>query len=84
MTLRRPHQDAIVTAEDMAMIRRLLVTCSDVLICSAATIAVSTASRRKASSASGSSSARISCSLRSIAASLSPARISVCASPAER
>jgi hypothetical protein len=32
MTLRRPHQDAIVTADDMAMIRRLLVTCSDVLI----------------------------------------------------
>jgi hypothetical protein len=32
MTLRRPHEDAIVTAEDMAMIRRLLVTCSDVLI----------------------------------------------------
>lgn len=32
MTLRRPGQDAIVTAEDMAMIRRLLVTCSDVLI----------------------------------------------------
>jgi len=32
MTLRRPHQDAIVTAEDMASIRRLLITCSDVLI----------------------------------------------------
>jgi hypothetical protein len=32
MTLRRPHEDAIVTAEDMAMIRQLLVTCSDVLI----------------------------------------------------
>jgi hypothetical protein len=32
MTLRRPGEDAIVTAQDMAMIRRLLVTCSDVLI----------------------------------------------------
>jgi hypothetical protein len=32
MTLRRPGQDAIVTADDLAMIRRLLVTCSDVLI----------------------------------------------------
>jgi hypothetical protein len=32
MTLRRPDQDAIVTAADLAMIRQLLVTCSDVLI----------------------------------------------------
>jgi hypothetical protein len=32
MTLRRPHEDAILTAGDMAMIRQLLVTCSDVLI----------------------------------------------------
>ena len=32
MTLRRPDQDAIVTAADLATIRQLLVTCSDVLI----------------------------------------------------
>ena len=32
MMLRRPHEDAIVTADDMAVIRRLVVTCSDVLI----------------------------------------------------
>jgi hypothetical protein len=32
MTLRRPDEDAIVTARDITMIRRLLVTCPDVLI----------------------------------------------------
>jgi hypothetical protein len=32
MTLRRPGEDAIVTAADLAAIRQLLVTCSDVLI----------------------------------------------------
>jgi hypothetical protein len=31
MTLRQPHEDAIVTAEEIAFIRRALLACSDAL-----------------------------------------------------
>ena len=31
MTLRAPHQDAVLTGEEIAVIRRALIACSDVL-----------------------------------------------------
>ena len=31
MTLRAPHQDAVLTSEEIAVIRRALTACSDVL-----------------------------------------------------
>jgi hypothetical protein len=31
MTLRRPHQDAVLTSEEIAMVRQVLVSCSHLL-----------------------------------------------------
>jgi hypothetical protein len=31
MTLRRPHEDAVLTSEEIAMVRQVLVSCSDLL-----------------------------------------------------